>query len=435
VGKQNKNTNQPKPRVAPASKPVNVPQTPKGFEIKRPLLWLAAIVLVVYAASFSLGYTDLDDTIFIRDLFQYNEDWSNLVTSFHRGVFDAVKDTYYRPLFLDSMILNYHLSQLDILSYHIFNVLFHMVSVGLLFTLLKKLGLKELHAFLLAMIFAVHPVLTQAVSWIPGRNDTMLAMFTLAFLIFSIDYEQDGKIRSLALSILFLLCAFFTKETAVFDAPIAFVLLVYLRKKNWLDKRNIIQYACWVGAFVVWYAVRANATIKTSNIAFGTVMKDFVERSPVVVQYLGKIFLPFNLNVLPILEDTVYYYGIAAIIILAAIIYLAKNKDIRMLIAGFMVFILFLLPVLFVPKALNKELFEHRLYLPMIGILLILPQTVLIKNNLSDKKLFAYFSVAAAILATINIFHQQDFKDPLTFWEHAAEACGNDVRRPYKRTR
>ena len=70
------------------------------------MLWLALAVFVVYFTSFSFGLTELDDSIFIRDFHQYNEDLQNLVASFHRGLFDAVKDPYYRPLFMDSMILN-----------------------------------------------------------------------------------------------------------------------------------------------------------------------------------------------------------------------------------------------------------------------------------------------------------------------------------------
>jgi hypothetical protein len=155
----------------------------KGFTVPYPLLWLCLAALAVYFQSFYFGVTELDDSIFIRDFHTYNEDLGNLVTSFQRGVFDALKDPYYRPLFLDSMILNYHMSGggENIASYHMVNVLLHIISVVLLFSLFKKLGIKELHAFLLALVFAVHPVLSQAVAWIPGRNDTLLAVFTLAF--------------------------------------------------------------------------------------------------------------------------------------------------------------------------------------------------------------------------------------------------------------
>ena len=405
-----------------ASKTVRPPSQPAGFKIRYPLLWLALAALIVYFPSFSFGFTELDDSIFIRDFHEYNEHIGNLITSFQRGVFDAVKDTYYRPLFLDMMILNYQASGMSEVGYHVVNVALHVFSVLLLYKLFRKLNVRDLHAFILCLIFAIHPVLSEAVAWIPGRNDTLLAIFTLSFLICAIDYAETGRSKWFGLSALFLLLAFFTKETAVFDAPIAFILLVVMLKKNWLDKRNLIQYGIWIGCFVLWYAARSLATLKSLPIAPGQMALDFIHRLPVIIQYIGKIFFPFNLSVFPIIEDTVYYYGIAAVVLLAVIIYLNKERDWRVIGSGLAIFILFLLPVLFVPKSLNEQTFEHRLYLPIMGMLLLLSQTVLFKNGLADKQLFISFIVAAAILAGINYYHQKNFANPVAFWTQAVES-------------
>lgn len=393
-----------------------------GFTVPFPMVILALAVIVVYFSSFSFGLTELDDTIFIRDFHDFNENLQNLVGAFHRGLFDAVKDPYYRPLFMDSMILNYTWADhgQNIASYHVANVLFHTCSVLLLYKLFIKLKVKELHAFILTLIFAVHPVLSQAVAWIPGRNDTMLAMFLLSFLLFTIDYSNSGKLKSLVAATIFLLLAFFTKETAVFAAPVAFVLLVLVLDKKWLDRNNIIQYVIWMACFAIWYMVRASATIQT-NISPAQVLHDFVPRLPLIVQYLGKVFLPFNLSVFPIQEDTVYYYGVAAVAILAAIIFLNKNRNMKKVWGGIAVFILFLLPVLFVPSNLNEQTFEHRLYLPIIGILLLLPQTILLNNKLSSKQLLAGGAIVACVFAGINFAHQKNFESPIAFWTAAAE--------------
>ncbi|MBS1688277.1 MAG: hypothetical protein JSS96_06100, partial [Bacteroidetes bacterium] len=160
---KNKIKNEPHKNTAnPAEKP---------FKIKYPAILLILAIVLVYAVSISFGYTELDDSIFIRQYHEYNENLSNLVTSFHRGVFDATQDVYYRPLFLDSMILNYAISEDNIAGYHLVNILMHIIAVLLLFKLFKKLNISELHAFILCLIFAIHPVLSQAVAWIPGRND------------------------------------------------------------------------------------------------------------------------------------------------------------------------------------------------------------------------------------------------------------------------
>jgi len=407
-------------KQASAQQPIH--KAANGFVLKYPALWLILAIIVVYIPALNLGFTELDDKIFINELHTYNENLSNLLVSFQRGVFDPTHDIYYRPLFLNAMLLNYQLSGDSAMGYHVINIVFHIIAVVLLFGLLKKLKIKELHAFILSLFFAIHPVLSQAVAWIPGRNDTLLAIFTISFLISTINYTEQGKPKWLVLGALFLLCAFLTKETAIFSAPVAFVLIVFLLQKNWLDKRNIIQYAIWLLVIGIWYIMRANASLEHSMVNASQIQVAFIKHLPELIQYLGKVILPFNLSVFPIVPDTVIYYGIAAIIIIGLLLYFSKEKNDRVIWGGLIVFLLFLLPALIVPITLNDQAFEHRLYLPMIGILLVLSQTIWLKNKLTDMKLILYSCILFGVFSVINVLHQQDFNNPITFWRRAYES-------------
>lgn len=398
-----------------------------GFKIPYPVLLLVAAVFVVYFSAFSFGYTELDDTIFIKEFRAYNEDTRNLVTAFTRGLFDAVKDPYYRPLFSDAMILNYQMSGDSPAGYHFINVLLHALSVVLLFRLCSKLGIGQLHSFLLALIFAVHPVLAQAVAWIPGRNDTMLAVFVLSFFIQSIEYEAGGKTKNLLLSMLFLLLAYFTKETAVFAAPAAFMLLVLYRGLSWNSRQMIARYVIWIVCFGIWYLVRHLATIQSSGIGSARSFEDLLHRLPVIIQYIGKIVLPVNQSVFPTQQDTVIYYGIAATLLLTVAVLLLKTGNRKAVLGAIGVFILFLMPALLVPDELNQQTFEHRLYLPMLGILLLLPQTILLQNKLSDKQLTMTVIGVCGLFSVLNIRHQQHFESPLSFWSQAVESSPNSA--------
>ncbi len=419
-----KTARQPEQKTArsPIAPALPEPKIKTAFSIPKPAMWLGLLAALIYLPSLFYGFTELDDSIFIRDFQAYNEDLHNIVTAFQRGLFDAVKDPYYRPLFSDSMIINYHLSGAEnIWGYHLVNILLHVCSVVLLYKLFRRLNIKELHAFVLTLVFAVHPVLSQAVAWIPGRNDTMLAVFSLAFLIKSVDYSDSGKISSLLLSGLFLLLAFFTKETAVFLPPVALLLLLFVHDKKWNDKSNLVQYGVWLACFGIWYLARAMATTASANMASATALADAVHRLPVIVQYIGKIVLPLNLSVFPTQKDTVYFYGIAAIVLLAATVLLYKGRSTKIVLSGLGIFLLFLMPALLVPTHLNQQTFEHRLYLPLIGILLMLSQTSLLNNRLADKQLLVGASVVCGVLAAINLYHQQSFKDPRSFWGQAVE--------------
>lgn len=401
-----------------------------AFRIPYPVMLLAAAVLLVYLPSLSLGFTELDDTIFIKEFKAFNEDTSNLIASFSRGLFDAVKDPYYRPLFSDAMILNYQMSGEEPFGYHLVNVLLHMGVVVMLYKLLLRLGITAANSFYLSVIFAVHPVLTQAVTWIPGRNDTLLALFVVPFLYHSFGYAESGKAKSLMLSGLFLLLAFFTKETAVFAAPAAFCLLVLYKGLRWNDKNMLVQYGVWAGCFLLWYAARSAATIQSSGIGSAAAFSDMVHRLPVIIQYIGKIFLPVNQSVFPTQEDTVVYFGLMGIVLFGALLALSSNRSsesLKALAGALGIFLLFLMPALLVPAALNQQTFEHRLYLPAIGVLLALPHTALLNNRFTEKQRAVVIGVLCGVLALLNVRHQHNFSDPLTFWTSAAETSPNSA--------
>jgi len=400
------------------------------FAIPYPSVILAIAVLLVYIPSFSLGFTELDDTIFVKEFARFNEDLHNLFVAFTRGLFDASRDPYYRPLFSDAMILNFQMSGVEPGGYHVVNILLHLTAVLLLFRLLPKLGVRPLHSFLLALIFAVHPVLVQAVSWIPGRNDTMLAIFVFAFLLHAVAYLGSGKISNLLLSGLFLLLALFTKETAVFAAPAAFCLLVLYKGEDWKGKLILREYIVWAVCFILWFVARSVATIQSSGVGTGAAFSDMLHRLPVILQYLGKIVLPVNQSVFPVQQDTVVYYGLAAVALLAIALLVGGPKEAgtwQKAGAAIAVFLLFLAPALLVPAKLNQQVFEHRLYLPIIGILLLLPLTAFFKHSKSDKSLVGIVALVCIVFAGLNIRHQSNFSDPLTFWRQAAETSPNSA--------
>jgi hypothetical protein len=123
--------------------------------------------------------------------------------------------------------------------------------------------------------------------------------------------------------------------------------------------------------------------------------------------------------VFPIQEDTVIFYGLAAMLLLIVVIAFTKEKRWNWYIAGFCFFFVYLLPLLFLPKVLNEQIFEHRLYLPMMGLFLVLPQTILFKNTWSDKQQSVAVFVVAGALFFLNYRHQPNFENALSFWKQA----------------
>lgn len=118
---------------------------------------------------------------------------------------------YYRPLTKLSFALDYALHGENPAGYHLTNVVLHLVAAGLLFALLRRrrapLGL----AWLVMVLWALLPRLTEGAAWVSGRTDVLAAVFVLAALL----VHRPGQPRRLALAALFGWFALFSKEAGI----------------------------------------------------------------------------------------------------------------------------------------------------------------------------------------------------------------------------
>ena len=433
------------------------------------MLLLIGLPLLVYFKVIGLDFTMLDDSIFIKENREYNSNLSNLATSFKRGLFNPANDFYYRPVFLVDFILESRLFGISPAGYHFTNLLFHILCVVLLYLFFMKLKIPGIPALVLALIFAVHPVLSQAVAWIPGRNDMLLMIFFLTGILLTLKYIEKPSWFLLSGQFITFLIALFTKETAVI-IPVVTLALVVVRAKGaghraqgtghgaqgtghgaqgirhsslvTLIKVMFPLIISWIFAIGIWIFVRSNATLLSQNFTISDLLQNGINRSQALVQYLGKIFFPFNLAVFPAIGHITLWWGIAALLLLAGMIVYSKSYLKPLTILGLAWFILFLIPVLVVPPSLNDQVFEHRLYIPIVGILLVLSQTKIFGGSQENEKprteksgknskfkiqnskfkmqglfftlLILFFSIVT--FARINQFH-----DPVTFWTRAVE--------------
>lgn len=399
----------------------------RQIEVKRPLLWLLLAAFVVYIPTLGLGFTDLDDGIFIIDQYAFNSQLGNILTTFRESVMvDVAGDIYYRPIYNISLIISTLTSGQDISGWHAMNILLHLLAVSLLYKLLLQLHIRQLHSFVLTLLFAVHPALVMAVSWMPGRTDVLLAVFAFGFLIQSINYSETGRLKALLLSGLWLLCAFFSKESGVFLLPVAFVIQVLLREQKWNTRTQITQYAVWATCFGIWFLMRKTSDAAAMNVPAAAMAKSVVERLPVLAQYMGKTMLPFDLSTYPNVKDTANYLGILSLLTLVTTTLLNKKRNGRIVLAGIGVFVILMAPLLLIPENINKQTFEYRLYLPMFGILLLLPQTTLLNNRWNDRQILTAAVGICGVFVLLNVRHQQHFSSPYAFWSNAVKTSPHD---------
>ena len=191
------------------------------------LLAFVAAGLLVYAPALS-GELIWDDHYLVGANPFFRSPVFGLEVFRHYLFFDSFS-TYYRPVQNWSYLLDYWLWHGAPLGYHITNVLLHTFSAWLLYLLLRRLlpallGEERashipIIAFLVALVWNVHPIHNAAVAYISGRADSLASLFALTAWLLVLRARASGRMGErilifivAAVAILFALCS---KEIAL----------------------------------------------------------------------------------------------------------------------------------------------------------------------------------------------------------------------------
>ncbi len=374
----------------------------KGFFLRPTRLFLMILILLI---SFGVYFNALsgdfvyDDTLQIVDnplikdisnipsLF-FTDDWS-----FRTG---AVTSNYYRPLRYVVFALNYYLFGLRPWGFHLVNILFHCGLAVLVFLLIKRLLPGHWQSatpsylsppFIAAMIFAVHPIHTEAVTWIAGLPDVSSSFFYLLSLYLYMRVDGDvGYIYLLSLASF--LAAAFCKETAL---TLPFIVIAYdwiLGARSHTPLRNYRRYIPFFAIAGLYLILRVHAlkglapvSAHTELGVYGCVINVF----PLFARYLEKLLLPVNLNAVypfhPIFSvfEPKGFLSIAVSIAFIFLVFVAVKKN-RTLGFGLLMVVVPLLPALYIP-AIPFPFAERYLYLPSFGFVLVASLLVAVIAN------------------------------------------------------
>jgi len=139
-----------------------------------------------------------------------------------------------RPLLKLSYTANW-ISGLGLIGFHLFNLACHTINTLMAYALFRRWpgAAGNSAALIAALIFALHPVQTEAVTYISGRSVSLMAVFYLAAFLAWLRADEIGNTRwrTLAAPLLFV-AALATKETA-WTLPFALLLWEYARTGTW----------------------------------------------------------------------------------------------------------------------------------------------------------------------------------------------------------
>ena len=163
-------------------------------------LCCAAVAAVAYLNTLQCGicYDDEPAILKNRDL-RPQSPWRRLFYHDFWGaeIWSSTSHKSYRPLTVATFRLNYMLHELEPLGYHLVNVLLHS-GVCYLYVLLCGVVFSEVWPALIAgLLFAVHPIHTEAVAGLVGRTELLSAIFfILTFFTFRKSALSKCKIHS-----------------------------------------------------------------------------------------------------------------------------------------------------------------------------------------------------------------------------------------------
>jgi len=367
-----------------------------------------------------------------------------------------------RPVGMLSFALNYHFFKLDVYSYHIVNLILHLLNSCLVWWFIMLLfsspalkdkpvsNHKNIIALFVALLFVSHPLATQSVTYIVQRQNLLAAFFYLLSLSFYAkarisDIGKTSKFILFGASFLSGFLALFSKENA-FTLPITIILFeaFFVQTKkikiNFKDYRVILFFLAMLCVIIIipqkWSFNNFNSIRPyNGNLVTITPLNYLFTQFSVIVKYIQLLLLPFNQNLDPDFHvsnslfeiKTLICFLFLLVIIALSVFFYKKQRIFSFGILWF--FITLSVESSFIP--LIDVFFEHRTYLPSVGYFLIL---VMIIYSLLWKKSRIWAIGVFAIILGVNSFltfqRNKVWKNDLTLWTDVVSKSPGKAR-PY----
>lgn len=392
------------------------------------------LILLLALISFSIYFNSLTGEFLIDDYagIQTNQSIHNLKQYFAKS-FNFGLGSFNEML----RALIWHFGSGKPFFFHLFNVFIHVACAISLFALVNVLFRNTNLSFLTAVIFAVHPIHTEAISWISGGPYALSSLFFIVSLIFYV--KCDNSIFYLILSVVFFLFCFLTGNTVASLPVILLIYELFFRKKskadNLIARLRIYFLAALflISIFVVYmFFIGRNKFMHTIFYFKGASYLIVVTKA--LVYYLKIIYLPlarglyhpFAYNSTGTDRVTLSFFIALFIVIVSIFLFFRCLKKAKPVSFGIALFFATYLPYSNLIPVCNI-VSERYVYLPSAGIAVFLGAFFikawdLINNNSNFKKplrIIAILSLALFILsyAILTIKRNREYSDIMTYWK------------------
>jgi len=347
---------------------------------KKKVIWPLLLVIIilgciVYTGSLK-GQFIWDDNLLVKNYVEIR-DWKHLprvMTGNLGGAAVYYEHSSFRPMQTISYMVDYTFWKMNPFGYRLTSMILH-IGVGLaVFGFIFVLFNSNLLALLTASLYVVHPIHTEAVSYVAGRADPLSSVFMLLSLICYIKGVEKPKLRWIIPMTLSFICAILSRENALFLPFLALVYHLSFRKR--IQWTSFIIMLVTAGTYII---LRVTEVLGQMGLQ-EPVKTSIAQRIPgffvAMASYMKLLIVPFDLHMeygRPLFKMSNPQAVIGMLIVMglvATAVYLRKRNV--LISFGIVWFLAGIMPVANIFVVVNAYMAEHWLYLPSIGIFLIM---------------------------------------------------------------
>ncbi len=402
----------------------------------------------VLALAVFLAYGNIFDNEFLFDdmaLIATNahlRDWSHigdiLTSSTTAGA--HLSGGFFRPLQMLLYLFAHRLGDGDVFWFHALNLALHIANACLVYKLGLKMGFDARGVFFAALIWALHPLHTEAVTYMSATADPLYALFCLWALIVML---PDFSPRKILLAAPLMLLGLASKETAVVLPPLAVACLFYASPARLKLRTYARTWPLWVLALAYtgwrWYAEgfttpHTSELFYDNNLTSLALTKAFANEPiyrfftflATLPSYAALLVWPSGLHMernFPVYPGLLYWPVLGgALIVLGALVFIVRSARARQSLAlswGLLWFAAAHAPHTGLFVLMNGVLLEHWMYLPSAGLFLGLGQTLASASKNAPRAAHALCAAACAVSLALGVAtyeQNKTWRDHVSFY-------------------